>query len=130
MGPRSVLAEDVDCYNVAKITLEEEAIASQYAYLCTAGHDIHHPDFQLVSGPIMLRRKAWVCAKAIVSQNVEVGEGAVVGIGAVAVEQVMPWSVVGGNPAKLIKMRSSTPQIAGRERTPSGRCEQVAASSG
>jgi putative colanic acid biosynthesis acetyltransferase WcaF len=105
MGPRSVLAEDVDCYNVAKVTLEEEAIASQYAYLCTAGHNIHEADFRLVSGPITLRRKAWVCAKAVVSQNVEVGEGAVVAIGAVAVKSVVPWNVVGGNPAKFIKMR-------------------------
>ena len=108
MGPRSILADDVDCYNVARVTLEEEAIASQYSYLCTAGHDIQKAEFPLVAGPITLRRKAWVCAKAIVSQNVEVGEGAVVAIGAVAVKPVLPWSVVGSNPAKLIKMRIPT----------------------
>jgi putative colanic acid biosynthesis acetyltransferase WcaF len=123
MGARSVLADNVDCYNVAKVTLEEEAIASQYSYLCTAGHDIHNPQFPLVMAPITLRQKAWVCAKAIVSKDVQVGEGAVVAIGAVAVKSVLPWTVVGGNPAELITTRLSPEEISEQERTPRGSAE-------
>ena len=37
--------------------------------------------------------------------NEMIGEGAVVAAGAVVVKDVDPWSVVGGNPAKVIKMR-------------------------
>jgi len=106
MGPRSILGDAADCYNVALVTLEEGTIVSQYAYLCTAGHDIHDPGFGLTFAPITLERQSWVCAKAIVGMGVTIGEGAVVALGAVAVESVAPWAVVGGNPAREIGMRS------------------------
>ena len=90
MGPRSVLGDAADCYNVAMVTLEEGAIVSQYAYLCTAGHDIHDPGFALTFAPITLKRQSWVCAKAIVGMGVTIGEGAVVALGRVAPTQRRP----------------------------------------
>ena len=105
MGERSILAEQVDCYNVALVVLGEEAIVSQYSYLCTASHNIHQPEFPLVTAPIILKPKAWVAAKAIVSMGVEIGEGGVVALGAMAIKNVEPWTVVGGIPAKPIGKR-------------------------
>jgi acetyltransferase-like isoleucine patch superfamily enzyme len=37
--------------------------------------------------------------------GVTIGEGAVVAAGSVVVKDVEPWTVVGGNPAKVIKKR-------------------------
>jgi putative colanic acid biosynthesis acetyltransferase WcaF len=105
MKSRSAMAEHVDCYNVGLVTLEEAAIASQYAYLCTASHAIDDPGFPLVTAPIRLERMSWVAAKAIVGMGVVVGEGGVVALGALALKSVEPWTVVGGVPAKLIKKR-------------------------
>jgi putative colanic acid biosynthesis acetyltransferase WcaF len=106
MGPHSILADHVDCYNVARVTLEEEAIVSQHAYLCTASHDVHHADFPLVTKPITLERGSWVCARAILGPGVTVGEGAVLSLGSVVVKPVVAWSIVGGNPAKEIGQRT------------------------
>ncbi len=105
MGPCSSLAQDVECYNVAPVTLEAGAIVSWGAFLCTAGHDVHDPAFPLVVGPIVLRRLSWVGAKAIVGKDVTLDEGAVVGLGAVVVKSVLPWTIVGGNPARVIGRR-------------------------
>ena len=105
MGPASILADDVDCYNVATVTLEDGAIVSQYAYLCTADHDIRKAAFPLVTAPIMVQRGGWVGAKAIVSKGVTIGERAVVALGAVVVKSVPAGVIVGGNPAREIGKR-------------------------
>jgi putative colanic acid biosynthesis acetyltransferase WcaF len=105
MGARTAIGDWVDCYNVARITFEDDAIASQYAFLCTASHDISDPRRRLLTAPIVLGRRSWVCAGAYVHMGVTLGEGAVAAARAVVVKDVPPWTVVGGNPAKVIKAR-------------------------
>ena len=51
-------------------------------------------------------------------QGVTVGEGAVVCPRAVVVKNVEPWTVVGGNPAKYIKMRKIKDLIGGGKALP------------
>jgi len=61
---------------------------------------------ELVTKPIILEDQVWVAARAFVGPGVTVGEGAVVGACAVVTkEDVEPWTVVAGNPAKPIKKR-------------------------
>lgn len=105
MEDYSCLASDVDCYNVAPITIGEQATVSQGAYLCTASHDITDPKNHLVTAPIVVESQAWIGAKAYVAMGVTIGEGAVVGATASVYKDVEPWTVVGGNPAKFIKKR-------------------------
>ena len=105
MEAYSCLASDVDCYNVAPITLGANSTVSQGAYLCTASHDISDPLNPLITAPIVIEDQAWVAAGAFVGMGVTIGQGAVVGARAAVFKSVEPWSVVGGNPAKFIKQR-------------------------
>lgn len=105
MDDHACLASGVDCYNAAPIHIGAYATVSQRAYLCTAGHDITDPDHRQTEAPIFIGARAWVCAEAYIGQGVTIGEGAVVAARAVCVKNVEPWVVVGGNPAKPIKMR-------------------------
>jgi putative colanic acid biosynthesis acetyltransferase WcaF len=106
MGAYSSIADDVDCYNVAPIVLEPFATVSQYSYLCSASHDINHPDFPLFSQPIHIAFRAWVGARSYVGPGVTLSEGAVVGANACVYKNVPPWTIVGGNPARPIGTRS------------------------
>lgn len=106
MGIYTTLGADVDCYNVDEITIGDQATVSQGARLCTAGHDITSKAMELTYSPIKICDNAWVAAWAIVLPGVTVGDGSVVGAGAVVVKDVEPWTVVVGNPAKMIKMRN------------------------
>jgi putative colanic acid biosynthesis acetyltransferase WcaF len=105
MKEYACIASDVDCYNAAKITIGENAIVSQYSYLCTATHDISSRSHILYSQPIYIGNKAWVAAKAFIGPGVTIGAGAVVGATASVYRDVEPWTVVGGNPAKIINRR-------------------------
>ncbi len=40
MGEYSCLASDVDCYNVAPVTIGDNTTVSQGPYLCAASHDV------------------------------------------------------------------------------------------
>lgn len=58
-------------------------------------------------GCIILKDDVWICDGAIINSGVTVGQGAIVASGAVVVKDVEPYSIVGGNPAKIIKYRFS-----------------------
>jgi putative colanic acid biosynthesis acetyltransferase WcaF len=105
MGKYSCLANDVDCYSVAPVKLGVHATVSQYAFLCTATHDYEDPDFPLITKPIEICDYAWVGARAFIGPGVRIGEGAVVGATASVYHDVAEWTVVGGNPSKVIKLR-------------------------
>jgi len=47
----------------------------------------------------------WFGANSLVLKGVNIGDGAVVGAGAVVTKDIPPYAIVGGNPAKIIKMR-------------------------
>jgi len=106
MEDHSCLARDVDCYSAAPIVIGSRATVSQYAFLCTASHDISDPGFPMIQSPITIGAGAWICARAFIGPGVVVGPGAVVAACAVVVKAVEPWTVVGGNPARVIKTRS------------------------
>ena len=56
---------------------------------------------------------SWICAKAFIGPGVTVGHGAVVAACAVALKDIDPWNIVGGNPAKFVKIRElQTPHPA------------------
>lgn len=56
-------------------------------------------------GDIQIGHDVWIGFEAIVLSGVTIGDGAIVGSRAVVTEDVPPYTIVGGVPAKKIKMR-------------------------
>ena len=56
-----------------------------------------------IPGNILIKKGAWIGARAIILPNVTVGEGSIIGAGAVVTKDVPPYTVVAGVPAKKIK---------------------------
>lgn len=54
---------------------------------------------------IEIGNDVWIGHGAIILPGVKIGNGAIIAAGAVVSKNVMPYSVVGGNPAKFIKFR-------------------------
>ncbi|MGZ3774654.1 MAG: CatB-related O-acetyltransferase [Bdellovibrio sp.] len=59
----------------------------------------------------------WIGTKATIRRGVRVGRGAVIGSHAVVLEDVPPYAIVVGTPAKILKYRLSSEQISKLEQT-------------
>jgi acetyltransferase-like isoleucine patch superfamily enzyme len=55
--------------------------------------------------PPVISNDVWIGANVTLARGITIGDGAIVGAGAVVTRSVEPFSVVGGNPARLIRRR-------------------------
>lgn len=62
-----------------------------------------HIDAKVLARPIHIGRNVWIGFDACVLPGVTIGEGAIVGARSVVTQDVPPYSVVAGNPARLLK---------------------------
>lgn len=105
MADYAGMANDVNCYNMAKIYLGEKVIVSQGTHLCSGSHDYEDPNFQLYALPISVFNQAWLCADSFIGPGVEIGEGCVIGARSVVTKNMPEWIVCAGNPCKPLKAR-------------------------
>ena len=98
-------ADGAELYNPAPLTLGSHAIVSQDAFICGATHDYDDPGFPLLAFAMEIGPYAWICARSSVAPGVNVGEGAVLGLGSVATRNMDPWTVYAGTPAVKVKDR-------------------------
>ena len=56
--------------------------------------------------PIIIGDDVWIGEKAIILKSVNIGNGWVVGAGSVVTKDALPYTVIAGNPATVIKKRS------------------------
>lgn len=68
------------------------------------------------SKSIVVEEDVWIGARVILTQGVVIGRGAIVGAGSVVRKSVPPYSVVIGNPAKVIRFRFDIDQILEHEK--------------
>lgn len=101
-------ADGAEIYNPAPMYFGSHAILSQGAYVCGATHDCDDPAFPLLACSCSIGAYAWVCARAVVSPGVNLGEGAVLGLASVATRDLDPWVIYAGAPATRVRERNRT----------------------
>jgi putative colanic acid biosynthesis acetyltransferase WcaF len=105
IGDHAWIGEDAWIDNLAEVTIGDHCCLSQGVYLCTGNHDWSRPTFDLVVRPIRVEPQAWLAARSVVGPGVTVREGAVLGLGSVAVHDLQAWQVHVGSPALPIRPR-------------------------
>ncbi len=107
--------DGAEIYNPSPMHFGSHVILSQGSYLCGATHDYNDPAFPLLAYTMSFGPYAWICARAMVGPGVQVGAGAVLGLGAVTTRDLDPWTVYAGNPAAPIRKRTQHPDAASAE---------------
>lgn len=84
------------------ITIEDDVMVAANVQLISNNHDLY--DHQILTcKPVRLKRNCWIGAGTTILPGITFGENAVVAAGAVVTKDVEDNTVVGGNPAKVIK---------------------------
>ena len=63
-------------------------------------------------GDIIIGNDVWIGYDAIIMSGVKIGDGAIIGTRALVTKDVMPYTIVGGAPAKPIKKRYDDDKIS------------------
>lgn len=100
---------NMDCIflDVNRVTIGNNVMVGPRVGFYTAGHpivaDIRIEDLEFGS-PIVVEDNVWIGGSAVILPGVTIGKNAIVGAGAVVTKDVPANSIVGGNPAKVIRM--------------------------
>jgi virginiamycin A acetyltransferase len=63
-------------------------------------------------GDTIIGNDVWIGYEAVIMPGVKIGDGAIIAAKSVVVQDVPPYTIVGGNPAHPIKQRFSDPEVA------------------
>ncbi|PAD67853.1 hypothetical protein CHH83_16970 [Bacillus sp. 7586-K] len=85
-----------------KLLIGNNVNISPYVKIYTAEHKVNSPTFEYTEGQVIIGDYVWISTNAMVMPGVTIGEGAVIAAGAVVTNNVEPYSIVGGVPAKKI----------------------------
>jgi putative colanic acid biosynthesis acetyltransferase WcaF len=104
IGDHTWIGEGAWIDNLGDVSIGSDVCVSQESYICTGSHNWKARGFDLMVAPVEIGAGAWIAARACIAPGVKVGEGAILTIGSVAVNDLEPWFIYSGNPA--LKKRS------------------------
>ncbi len=106
MGNNSVI--NFGCYldNRRGIIIGNNVGLAHDCKIYSLGHDIRSSEFKTKGSPVFIEDNAFLFSNVLVMPGVTIHEGAIVLSGSVVTKDVPAFSIVGGNPAKVIKERN------------------------
>lgn len=105
IGNNCLITKTVHMACHEKIIIGNNVVINDHVKLLTATHDLVDATWPMIMKPIVIGNYAWIATSAIILPGVTIGDGAVVGAGAVISKDVPPYGIVFGNPSQLSSKR-------------------------
>ena len=122
IGDYCYIGENTKIWSASNITIQDRVLIAHNVNI----HDnishpldenIRHKDYKRILGledydvqkidlrakKVIIKEDAWIGFNSVILKGVTIGKGAIVGAGSFVTKDVPDWTVVGGNPAKVIK---------------------------
>ena len=106
IGNNTVINRDIYLDGRAGIRIGNKVNVSHKVIIQSLTHNPQCPNFLCEVKPVVIEDYAWIGTLALILPGVTVGEGAVIGAGAVVAKDIPPYTIAVGNPAKVVKERN------------------------
>lgn len=105
VGSNVFINQNCTFYDLGGLDIGDDVMVGPNVSIITTGHSIN-PCLRrtvTIGKPIVIEKNVWIAANAIIIGGVTVGENSVIAAGSVVTKDVPPNTLVGGNPAQVIR---------------------------
>jgi acetyltransferase-like isoleucine patch superfamily enzyme len=105
VGHNVFVNQNCTFYDLGGLDIADDVMIGPNVSLITEGHPLEPSQRRTatIGKPIVIERNVWIAAGATIIGGVTVGENSVVAAGSVVTKDVPPNTLVGGNPARVIR---------------------------
>lgn len=105
LGRNVFINQNCTMYDLGGIDIGDDVMIGPNVSLITSGHPLEPSQRRafVIAKPIVIERNVWIAAGATIIGGVTIGENSVVAAGSVITRDVRANSLVGGNPARIIR---------------------------
>ena len=110
IGDRSTIGHNSVLVSRERIQIGNDCMLAAFCYVLDVDHEFDDPAAPIPQQglrvkPVVVGNDVWVGAGSFILRGVTIGDGAVVAANSVVTEDVPPYTVVAGSPARVIKKR-------------------------
>ena len=114
VGRNVFINQNCTFYDLGGLDIGDDVMIGPNVSIITSGHPVEPSQRRegVIANPIVIDRNVWVAAGATIIGGVTIGENSVIAAGSVVTRDVPPNTLVGGNPARVIRSIGDTEQLA------------------
>ncbi len=100
-----------NCQLANDVTIGDDVMMAPEVAIFSVGHETSDTSIEMrlqgnmAPNPVTIGNDVWIGQRAMIMPGVNIGNGVIIAAGAIVTKDVPDFSVVGGNPAKIIKQR-------------------------
>jgi acetyltransferase-like isoleucine patch superfamily enzyme len=105
VGRNVFVNQNCTFYDLGGLDIADDVMIGPNVSIITSSHPIEPSQRRngVIAKPIVIERNVWIAAGATIIGGVTVGENSIIAAGSVVTRDVPPNTLVGGNPARVIR---------------------------